>query len=395
MKSEIKVPPMGESITEATIGAIFKQSGSGVKPDEELLEIETDKVNQVLYAPQGGALNLTVKTGDVVQIGQSIGWVETDAKAEAPEQPKPSAPSSGSENEKPQERPTEVQAPAPAAKKEETQASQPSVRMPKEEFLADIRKKPAEETPAVPKKTPTATPKIETARQETRKPMTKIRKVIAQRLVESQQNSAMLTTFNECDMSQVISLREKYKETFSKHWDVKLGFMSFFVKAVVSGLKEFPQFNSYIDGEEIVHREYFDIGIAVGSERGLVVPVVRDCERLSFHEIEQAIEKYGQQARGGGLSADDLKGGGFTITNGGVYGSLLSTPIINPPQCGILGLHKIMKRPIAVDDKVVIAPMMYLALSYDHRIVDGREAVLFLVHIKNCIEDPTRLLLEI
>lgn len=230
-------------------------------------------------------------------------------------------------------------------------------------------------------------------KRETRRRMTSIRKVIAARMVQAQQTTAMLTTFNEIDMSQVISLRERYKESFNKEHGVKLGFMSFFVKACVAALEEIPDLNSYIDGDEIVHREYYDIGIAVGTDRGIVVPVVRDCDKLSFAGIEKAIEGFAAKARDGTISADDLTGGGFTITNGGVYGSLLSTPILNPPQSGILGMHKISKRAVVVDDQIVIRPMMYVALSYDHRIVDGKEAVSFLVNLKNNLEDPARLLL--
>jgi 2-oxoglutarate dehydrogenase E2 component (dihydrolipoamide succinyltransferase) len=225
--------------------------------------------------------------------------------------------------------------------------------------------------------------------------MSKIRRLIATRLVEVQQETAMLTTFNEVDMTAVMGLREKYKEAFTKEHGTKLGFMSFFIKASISALQAFPEVNAYIDGEDIVQREYFDIGIAVGTERGLIVPVLRNCDQLTFAGIEKQIENFAAQAKKGSLSVDDLQGGGFTITNGGVYGSLLSTPILNPPQCAILGMHKIMKRPVVVNDEIVIRQMMYLALSYDHRLIDGKEAVSFLVHIKNTLEDPARLLLEV
>jgi 2-oxoglutarate dehydrogenase E2 component (dihydrolipoamide succinyltransferase) len=225
--------------------------------------------------------------------------------------------------------------------------------------------------------------------------MSKIRKVIAQRLVEAQRTMAMLTTFNEVDLTQVMQLREKYKESFIKKYGCKLGLMSFFVKAAVSALEAFPDLNSYLDGDEIVHREYYDIGVAVGTDKGVIVPVIRNCEQLSFAEVEQAIENYAKKAREGILVADDLQGGGFTITNGGIYGSLLSTPILLPPQCGILGMHKIEKRPVVIHNEIAIRSMMYLALSYDHRLIDGKEAVSFLVHIKNILEEPARLLLEI
>lgn len=427
MKLEIKVPAMGESITEATVGTIIKATGSAVATDDELLELETDKVNQVLYAPNAGVLTLNVSPHDVVKIGQVIGFVDTEAskanakttegteKSEKPEkavtpkgepkekgqekvteqkggedQPKPKKPEKAKEKE--QEKPSAPKK-AEAAPQKEIQGKPEPVRITKETFVSEI-KAPDRETPPKAPSTPAATPKA-SGERETRKRMSNIRKVIAKRLVESQQNTAMLTTFNEVDMTEVIALREKYKEAFSKQHGTRLGFMSFFVKASVSALKEVPELNSYVDGDDIVHREYYDIGIAVGTDRGLVVPVVRDCDRLTFAEIESSIEAYGARARDGKLTVEDLTGGGFTITNGGVYGSLLSTPIINPPQSGILGMHKILKRPMAVNDKVVIKPMMYLALSYDHRIVDGKGAVTFLVHIKNCLEDPARLLIEV
>ncbi len=374
MKQEIKVPAMGESIAEATIGQIIKPSGSAVKMDEEILELETDKVNQVLYAPQNGVITLTVKPDEVVKIGAVIGYVEDDGKVEV-ETPK-STP-------KIEEKPVEQNTPT---------APQPTetgtLRITKETYVQETLSK--REQPITHK-----APEPLGERGETRKKMSKIRKVIAQRLVEAQHTTAMLTTFNEVDMSAVMELRNKYKEYFLKEHGAKLGFMSFFVKAAVSALQAFPDVNSYIDGDEIVHREYYDIGIAVGTERGLVVPVVRSCDSLTFAGIEQGIEEYALKAKNGKLAVDDLQGGGFTITNGGVYGSLLSTPILNPPQSGILGMHKIEKRPIVVEDEIVIRPMMYLALSYDHRIIDGKEAVSFLVHIKNCLEDPARLLLEV
>ncbi len=369
MKEEIKVPAMGESITEATVGEILKPSGSAVKEDDEVLELETDKVNQVLFAPKAGVVTISVKTDEVVKIGQVIGFVETDGAA-APEPKK--------EEKAPEPEPVKEPVKEPVAD---------SIRESKEEYLTGIFAKEKAPVPAPGK------PSGE--RGETRKRMTKIRKVIAKRLVEAQQTTAMLTTFNEVDLTKVIELRKKYKDIFLKEHEVKLGFMSFFVKATVSALMEYPEVNSYIDGEEIVHRDYYDVGIAVGTERGLVVPVVRDCNQLSFPQIEGAIETYAKQARDGTLTADALQGGGFTITNGGVYGSLLSTPILNPPQSAILGMHKIEKRPVVVDDQIVIRPMMYLAMSYDHRVLDGKGAVTFLVHVKNCLEDPSRLLLEV
>lgn len=376
MKVEIKVPAMGESITEATVGEILKTSGSSVAMDDELLELETDKVNQVLYAPEAGVVTLTVSTDDVVKIGQVIGYVDSEATVATPEPaPEPKT-----------EPASEAPKPAPAP------VEGPAVRQSREAFLTE---KPAAPEPT-PAPAPALVPKTEPGeRHETRRKMSKIRKVIARRLVESQQTTAMLTTFNEVDLSEVMALRAKYKEQFIKEHGVKLGFMSFFVKAAVSALQALPDINSYIDGDEIVTREYYDIGIAVGTDRGLMVPVVRDCDKLTFAGIEQSINEYANRAREGKLSIDDLQGGGFTITNGGVYGSLLSTPILNPPQSGILGMHKIDKRAVVVNDEIVIRPMMYLALSYDHRIVDGKEAVTFLVHMKNLLEDPARLLLEV
>lgn len=371
MKVEIKVPSMGESISEATIGEILKPSGSQVKMNDEILELETDKVNQVLYAQQAGTITLTVKQGDSVTIGQIVGTIDGDAQT--------------------------TQEPPPAPKKEEKPApvtppsSGPSARIFKEEYLKELEN----DKPQEPPKSAQAIKTPKSNKPETRRKMTKIRQVIAKRMVEAQQNAAMLTTFNEVDMSQVMALREKYKELFIKEHGVKLGFMSFFVKAVVNALHEFPDINSYIDGDEIVHRDYYDVGVAVGTDRGVMVPVLQDCNKMSFAQIEKTIEGYAKKVRDGTISADDLQGGGFTITNGGVYGSLLSTPILNPPQSGILGMHNIVKRPVVVNDQIVIRPMMYIALSYDHRIVDGKAAVSFLVSVKNSLEDPVRLELEV
>lgn len=394
MKVDVVVPAMGESITEATVGALLKPSGSQVKIDDEILELSTDKVNQVLYAQQAGVITWNVAVDDDVKIGQVLGVIDTQgvSKAEA-------APAAVPEKkEAPPKQEAAQPQKAPAAPKP---AAQAGARLAKEEFVAGLQSKKEEQPQPQPQPSrsvqgaaPGPAPKQD--KPETRRKMPKVRQIIARRLVEVQQNTAMLTTFNEVDMSHIMFLREKYKETFVKEHGVRLGFMSFFVKATVAALMELPDLNSYIDGDEIVHREYYDIGIAVGTEkRGLVVPVVRNCDQLSFAGIESAIEIYAKKAREGGLSVDDLQGGGFTITNGGVYGSLLSTPILNAPQPGILGMHKIIKRPVVVNDQIVIRPMMYVALSYDHRIVDGKEAVTFLVAIKNYLEDTDRLLLEI
>lgn len=382
MKSEIKIPAMGESISTVIIGEIFAPSGTIVKADDEIMELETDKVNQVLYAPQNGKVSLTVKTGDKASIGDVVGYIQPSEKqAEAPAQVAPAVPEMKVEAipEK------KIEAPKPK--------EGPSMRKTKETFLEEL-KQPERIIESKAEKT-FSQPVVQSSRSETRKPMSKIRKVIANRLVEAQRTTAMLSTFNEIDLSQVIQIREKYKDAFTKKYGAKLGFMSFFVKACTSALQAFPVFNSYLDGEDIVHREYYDIGIAVGTEKGVIVPVVRNCDQLSFAGIELAIENYAKKAKDGNLKADDLQGAGFTITNGGVYGSLLSTPILTPPQCGILGMHKIEKRPVAIDDQVVIRPMMYVALSYDHRLADGKDAVSFLVYLKNMLEDPSRMLIDI
>ncbi len=367
MKVEIKIPSMGESVSEAIVSNIIKQSGSVVKIDEEILELETDKVNQVLYAPQGGTLTLTVKKEETVKIGQVIGFVDTEGAAAAPPEVKAPAPA------------PEVKAPAPSSP-----ASKENARVMMPEFAASVQKT-----------TPPPAPKPVDGSKVSRKKMSSLRKVIASRLVEAKNTTAMLTTFNEVDMSAIMEIRNREKDTFLKKHGVKLGFMSFFIKGVVAGLKAIPEINAYIDKDEIVTLGTYDISVAVSTERGLMVPVIQGCDELSFGEIEKALEKYSKKAREGTISIDDLRGGSFTITNGGVFGSLLSTPILNPPQSAILGMHSIVKRAVVVDDQIVIRPMMYIALSYDHRIVDGKEAVLFLVHLKQSLEDPSRLLLNL
>ncbi len=369
MKEEIKVPTMGESISEATVSAFLKPSGAAVHADEEIIELETEKVNQVLYAPISGVITWSVKEGDTFAIGDVIGLLDTEG-----------APSSTPPEPEPQE-PLEI------ATKQEVKKPSPSpaegARKMEGAFIAELSEK--NEEPPPPKATPSKG-------RESRRKMSKIRETIARRLVDSLHSAAMLTTFNEVDMSAVMGLRAKYKESFQEKHGVKLGFMSFFVKAVVEALKSFPDFNSYIDGDEVVQRHYYDIGIAVGTEKGLVVPVLRHTDQLTFPEIEREIIAYAKRAREKKLSISDLEGGGFTITNGGVYGSLLSTPIINPPQVGILGMHKIAERAVVEKGEIVIRPMMYLALSYDHRLVDGKEAVSFLIHVKEVLEDPSRLM---
>jgi 2-oxoglutarate dehydrogenase E2 component (dihydrolipoamide succinyltransferase) len=367
MKIEIKVPALGESVVEATISSIKKPAGSVVKIDEELLELETDKVNQVLYAPQGGLVAWTVSVGDSVKIGQVIGSIDTEAKeAVTPVAKQQAAP------------PPPPPLPAPRGS---------SARVMPQQFVKEVTEQGVPPQAQIPVRAP--------APATERRKMSSLRKVIATRLVEVKNTTAMLTTFNEVDLSKVMEIRTQEKESFTKKYGVKLGFMSFFVKAVVAALKEFPQVNASIEGDDIVSYSHYDIGVAVSTERGLMVPVIRGCEALSFGQIERALEEYAKKAREGSIAIADLKGGTFTITNGGTFGSLLSTPILNPPQSAILGMHAILKRPVAIDDAIVIRPMMYLALSYDHRLIDGKEAVLFLVHIKKSLEEPSRLLLDL
>jgi 2-oxoglutarate dehydrogenase E2 component (dihydrolipoamide succinyltransferase) len=376
MVVEIKVPSAGESVSEAVIAAIIKESGSYVEKDEEILELETDKVNQVIHAPEAGVLTLLVKVDETVAIDQVIGTIDPAAKATAV----PAAPNAAKK---------EVPASPPPA-------STPSVdgaRRTPASFVASIGKETA--PPPAPKPTPTL-PKSAPVKEgsQTRKRMSGLRRTIAKRLVEVKNNTAMLTTFNEVDMSSVMELRSREKDTFFEKHGVKLGFMSFFVKACVAALKELPDVNAFIDGEEIIYNHSYHIGISVSTEKGLMVPVIRACNELTFAGIEQAIQDYAKKARSGSISIDDLQGGSFTITNGGVFGSMLSTPILNPPQSAILGMHNIVKRAVVVNDQIVIRPMMYLALSYDHRIVDGKEAVTFLVKVKELLEKPDRLLLD-
>lgn len=387
MKKEIKVPQLGESVSEGVVSNILKPSGSYVRADEEILELETDKVNQVLYAPAAGVLTLTVSPNQSVKTGDVIGSVDTEAKAPAAVVPT---------KEEPQR--------APKAEPAQKPSEGPTSRVMGKEFVAEL--KAPVETPA-PVATQTTKPSVQAPLEKekparllvdetkvTRKRMSTLRKVISQKLVDVKNNTAMLTTFNEIDMSAIIEIRAKEKENFAKKYGVRLGFMSFFVKAVVAALKAIPEVNSMVDGDEIITFKTYDVGVAVSTEKGLMVPVLRDCDKRSFGEIEGAIENYAKKARDGTISVDDLRGGSFTITNGGVFGSLLSTPILNPPQSAILGMHTIVKRPVVVNDQIVIRPMMYVALSYDHRIIDGREAVLFLVQLKQILEAPAKLFLE-
>lgn len=376
MPSEIKIPNMGESVSEAIISNILKPSGSFVKQDEEILELETDKVNQVLYANESGQLTLQVKVGDSVQIGQVIGSIDPQAQAQATS---PDVEPPKTLQEKPSQ--PEPVFPPPSS-------SNGKARATVSDFVSSLKKS----TPTTSTQEPSTSVK---EANTSRKKMSSLRKVIAQKLVEVKNTTAMLTTFNEVDMSQVIAIRQKEQESFQKKYGVKLGFMSFFIKASVAALQAIPEINAYIDQEDIVLIQSYDICVAVSTDRGLMVPVLKSCDKMRFGEIEILLSNFAKKARDGTISMDDLTGGSFTITNGGVFGSLLSTPILNPPQSAILGMHSIVKRPVVVNDEIVIRPMMYLALSYDHRLIDGKQAVLFLMHIKQILEDPSRLLLDL
>ena len=398
MTVEIKVPAMGESVTEATISKWFKKEGDAVKRDEPLLELETDKVTVEVPSPADGAIeSISAQAGATVSVGALLGAIAEGKAGSAPaaapkaEAPKLAAPAPAAKAETPA---------MPSAKRiaEESGIAVSSVagtgkdgRVTKGDMLGALAARSSAPQPVAA--TP-AGPRHNEAREE-RVPMTRLRKTIALRLKESQNTAAQLTTFNEVDMTAVMGLRATYKDVFEKKHGVKLGFMGFFAKAVVAALKELPNVNAEIEGDNIVYKNYHDIGIAVSTERGLVVPVVRDADNLSLADIEKAIVDFGTRARDNKLKLEELQGGTFSITNGGVFGSLMSTPILNSPQSGILGMHKIQPRPMAIGDKIEIRPMMYLALSYDHRIVDGREAVTFLVKVKENLEDPQRLLLDI
>lgn len=386
MSVEIKIPALGESITEATISHLLVQSGSQVEMDQEIVEIETEKVNQVLYAPSAGTLTLSVQEGESVKIGQVIGQVEPGSSAKKePAQPPPQEEPKKEEQEK---KPVEDKEPQKVQEKQATSLFE-EVRQKPEAFVQELKAPLVQKEPTFSKK------EVLDGPQEERKRMSKIRQTIARRLVDAKQTMAMLTTFNEVDMSAVMAARSKYKEDFLKKHGVKLGFMSFFVKAVAQALKHFPAVNAYIEGEDIVYRHYYDINVAISSDRGLVVPVISHCDQLSFADIEKAIVDLSKKAKENKLSMDEMRSGGFTITNGGIFGSSFSTPIVNPPQSAILGMHKIADKPCALNGQVVIRPMMVLALSYDHRIVDGKEGVSFLAHIVKLIEDPTCLLIDL
>ncbi|MDE0061005.1 MAG: 2-oxoglutarate dehydrogenase complex dihydrolipoyllysine-residue succinyltransferase [Defluviicoccus sp.] len=398
MATQIVVPALGESVTEATVSKWLKSAGDTVVMDEPLVELETDKITLEVPAASAGVLGaIEVAEGQTVEVGAILGQIEAADSVDA----SPSTPSALSPPPPEPEPATLSEAPqtlSPAVRKlVEERALDPARiagtgkdgRLTKGDVLAHL----AAPADASGDAAPAAAPGPAAAREE-RVPMTRLRQRIAERLKEAQNTAAMLTTFNEVDMSAVIAVRARLREAFEKRHGVRLGFMSFFVKAAVVALKEVPAVNAEIDGTDIVYKNHYDIAVAVGTDQGLVVPVLRDADALSFAGIEAGIADLSTRAREGRLSMEDLTGGTFTVTNGGVYGSLLSTPILNPPQSGILGMHKIEKRPVVVEDEMTVRPMMYLALSYDHRIVDGREAVTFLVRIKECIEDPERILLE-
>jgi 2-oxoglutarate dehydrogenase E2 component (dihydrolipoamide succinyltransferase) len=353
MNIEVKIPTVGESITSGVLSIWHKKDGEYVTRDELLFTLETDKVSQEVTSPESGILHTSIAEGDEVKIGQTVATIE----------------------------PASVPAPKLT---QETPKPAPTAQAPKEEKAPQAPKQPE------PTQAPVATSSDSRA---VRKKLSPLRRKIAAQLVSAQQTAAILTTFNECDMSGIMALRKDLQEEFTKKYGVKLGFMSFFLKAVVDALQSIPAINSRMDGDELILNNSYDIGVAVGTERGLVVPVLRHCETLSFADIEKSLADYAVKAREGRISLADLSGGVFTISNGGVYGSLLSTPILNPPQSGILGMHKIQDRAVVVNGQIVARPMMYLALSYDHRVVDGKEAVSFLVRVKDCLENPARLLL--
>ena len=419
MAKEIRVPQLGESVTEATIGKWFKAEGQAVKADEPLVELETDKVTVEVPAPAGGVLaSIAAQPGQTVNVGALLGAIEEGAAGTAPAPKAEAKPVKAEEPKKTAEPPPQAQPAAseakplsPAVRKivEENKLDPGAIagtgkdgRLTKGDVLAEAGKPaappPPIQLPPVAPPQPAAprapSPQADAEREE-RVRMSRLRQTIARRLKDAQNTAAMLTTFNEVDMTHVMALRNQYKDVFEKKHGVKLGFMSFFVKACINALKEIPAVNAEIDGEDLVFKNYYHMGVAVGTERGLVVPVVRDADRLSFAQIEKTINDFGKRARDGQLQIAEMQGGTFTISNGGVYGSLMSTPILNAPQSGILGMHKIQERPMAVGGQIAIRPMMYLALSYDHRIVDGKEAVTFLVRVKEGLEDPQRALLDL
>ena len=400
MANEIRVPPLGESVSEATVGRWFKKAGEMVRADEPIVELETDKVTLEVNAPAAGVLTeIVAQSGETVAPGALLGAIGQATGAAVPAAKKKAAAAPAAP---PAPAPARVVPPAPAAAKiaadkaidlSAIAGSGKHGQILKGDVLAALAAPPS--VRPVPTPQARAPAPTDDAPREERVHMTKLRQTIARRLKDAQNTAAMLTTFNEVDMSEVMALRNRMKDAFEKKHSVKLGFMGFFAKACVNALKEVPSLNAEIDGDDLIYKNYYHLGIAVGTDKGLVVPVVRDCDRLSLAEIERKIADLGKRARDGSLKIEEMQGGTFTITNGGVYGSLMSTPILNAPQSGILGMHKIEDRPVAIAGKVEIRPMMYLALTYDHRIVDGKEAVSFVVLVKQALEDPARLILEI
>lgn len=417
MALDVKVPPVGESVQEAMIHKWRKAAGDFVKRDEVLMDLETDKATVEVTAEAEGVLEVLRNEGDTVAIGEVIARIDTNAKgssttkAAPPPPPKAAAPAAV-----PTPAPKAAASDAPTMPAARRIATENNVnlgdvagtgkggRVTKGDVITHLEGGAAPQAAKAPEKPAVKAPEVRmpvvgkgpgAGRAERREPMSMLRRRVAERLIHAQSTAAILTTFNEVDMTGVMNLRKQYKDSFKEKHGVGLGFMSFFVKAAIEALHQFPQINGWIDGNEIVYHDYYDISVAVSGEKGLVVPVVRDADKLSMAQIEMAIAYLGQQAKANKLTVDELTGGTFTISNGGVFGSLLSTPILNPPQSAILGMHKIQDRPVVVNGQVTVRPMMYLALSYDHRIVDGREAVQFLVKIKDCIEDPTRLLLSV
>jgi 2-oxoglutarate dehydrogenase E2 component (dihydrolipoamide succinyltransferase) len=405
MTIEVKVPQLPESVADATLVTWHKQPGDAVGRDENLADLETDKVVLEVPAPAAGVLKeIKVQTGATVTSGALLAVIEAGATAAA-------APAAKVEPPRAAEPKGEAAKMAPAAKRivEEKQLDASQIagsgrdgRITKQDVVRSLEQ-PASASASAPSSPPAAkaapaqpTPAAPRAgRTEQRVPMTRLRQRIATRLIEAQSTQALLTTFNEVDLTALNAARATYKEKFEKAHGVRLGFMSFFVKAAVEALRRFPVVNAYVDGTDIVYHDFYDVGVAVSTDRGLIVPIVRDADLMSFADIEKAVGAYAQKAREGSIAIEDLTGGTFSITNGGVFGSLMSTPIVNAPQSAILGMHKVQERPVVVDGQVVVRPMMYLALTYDHRIIDGREAVQFLVTIKDCIEDPSRLLLQV
>jgi 2-oxoglutarate dehydrogenase E2 component (dihydrolipoamide succinyltransferase) len=420
--TEIRVPTLGESVTEATIGRWFKKAGDPVAVDEPLVELETDKVTIEVPAPSAGTLGeIAAKDGDTVAVGALLGMI-TDGAAAAkpaaasakptasaappPPSPPPPAPAPAAASAPPKAAPADVPL-APSVRKLSTESGVDATTVPgsgkdgritKGDMLAAIERAASAPTPvnqpAASVQVRAPSPADDAAREE-RVKMTRLRQTIARRLKDVQNTAAMLTTFNEVDMTHVMALRAQYKDVFEKKHATKLGFMGFFTKACVQALRDIPAVNAEIDGTDLIYKNYYHVGIAVGTDKGLVVPVVRDCDQKSIADIEKTIADYGRRARDGHLKIEEMQGGTFTITNGGIYGSLMSTPILNAPQSGILGMHKIQERPMVVGGKIEARPMMYLALSYDHRVIDGKEAVTFLVRVKESLEDPARLVLDL